>query len=76
MSNIPGQLGGLTKLIYTGPEHKKLLVPAVLALMLCEEHGGIHHFAVVQEGSALALSDVGLKCLEDQGINFDTEDPA
>lgn len=59
------------KMIYTDPEHKRLLVLAVLALMTCEEHGGIHHFAVVREGCALQLSNAGYQCLLDQGVSMD-----
>lgn len=49
----------------------KLLVPVVMALMLCEEHRGQHHFSVIGEGCALQMSNTGYQCLLDQGVNIE-----
>jgi hypothetical protein len=43
----------------------------VLALMLCGQHNGSHHFAVIGEGRTIAMSKAGLQCLRDQGIEID-----
>lgn len=33
-------------------------------LMLCSEHHGAHHFAVINEGKSIVLSESAVKCLE------------
>lgn len=75
MSVIGNALGGATKMIYVRPEDKKLLLPAVMALMLCDEHEGVHHFAVIKDGCAIVLSEAGLQCLQAQGVSFEAGEP-
>jgi hypothetical protein len=56
------RLSGATNLITT--DQKSDLLSMVTRLMTCEEHDGRHHFAVIQEGRTLALSDIGVQCIQ------------
>lgn len=70
MRGLLAELGGANRLIFTDQDHKKLLVPVVMALMVCEQHHGQHHFAVIREGAGLVLSETGVQCLLAQGVDL------
>ena len=70
MGNALAQLGGATRgFIFTSHADAYL---AVTKLMLCQEHHGTHHFAVVNEGNGVYMSGTGAQCLIDQGIPLPT----
>lgn len=41
---------------------------AIIQLATCEEHHGIHHFAVICEGQGIAFSPTGKDCLRKAGL--------
>ena len=47
---------------------KKAARRAVRALMKCQKHGGVHHFAVIGEGQTVAMSSTGYHCLVEQNV--------
>ncbi len=65
--SVTQQLSGCTKVL-TG--NKQTLTGVLLALFTCEVHQGSHHFAVINEGEAIAMSDVALHCLRAQGVDL------
>lgn len=62
-------LGGCTQELISAD--KNLIKVCVLGLLLCEDHGGVHHFAVIREGKSVVMSEVGVACLRGQGIEID-----
>lgn len=59
-------LGGCTiDLVFTSRANAQR---AVVQLSTCKAHGGCHHFAVTGEGLHVAMSPVGLTCLEQAGV--------
>lgn len=42
---------------------KTMIDMAITALVHCVPHGGVHHFAVTDEGTTLHFSTSGLDCL-------------
>lgn len=72
---IPGsvavQLGGVTE-AYSS-DQKSAIVVAANSLMTCIDHHGVHHFAVIDNGKTIVMSEVGLACLRGRGIKLEDD---
>jgi len=68
MSNIVAmQVSNCTKGI---SGNKSMLLAAMMALFTCEEHNGVHHFAVINDGEMLVVSETAIGCLKKQGVEL------
>ncbi len=56
--------------IVTAPT-KEWAADMVYTLMTCHDHGGAHHFAVVNEGRSIGMSRTAVACLESYGYETD-----
>lgn len=44
------------------------VLPLIVILMSCDEHGGSHNFAVVEFGTCVIVSEESYQCLKDHGL--------
>lgn len=63
-------LSGATYGINFAKEVRMQLTIAIWHLNSCEKHGGVHHFAVTDEGTTLWCSATALECLNSAGLGF------
>lgn len=66
------QLGGATQAFTS--KKKADIVVAANSLMTCLDHHGVHHFAVIDNGRTIVMSEVGLACLLGRGIKIDDKE--
>lgn len=66
--NRDSQLGGATDCWLF--DYVPWLRLAALHLMSCSQHGGVHHFAITDEGRALWCSPAATQCITDGKLGF------
>lgn len=60
------QLSGATETLAV--DDADLVYDWVNGLMTCDDHDGMHHFAVFKDGYAIACSLNAIECLKSQGL--------
>jgi hypothetical protein len=63
---VIGMLNGATMIIDC--DGHPLVRDIICHLNSCEAHGGVHHFAVINEGLSVAVSKCAIECLEAAGL--------